>query len=100
MDVKTRIEKAKAKATAKPKRERVRNELFEQLRKLRLQLARVRGVPPYIIFSDATLEEMAATRPTTDEAMNGISGVGERKMHLYGDQFKRAIIDFIEKEEA
>ena len=100
VDVKTRIEKAKAKATAKPKRERVRNELFEQLRKLRLQLARVRGVPPYIIFSDATLEEMAATRPTTDEAMNGISGVGERKMHLYGDQFKRAIIDFIEKEEA
>ncbi len=95
VDVKARVEAAKKKAKGKPKRERVRDELFEALRALRLQLARVRGVPPYIIFSDATLEEMAAKRPTTDLAMNEISGVGERKMHLYGEQFKQAIIDFL-----
>jgi len=101
VDVTARVEAAKKKAKAKPKRERVRDELFEALRALRLQLARVRGVPPYIVFSDATLEEMAAKRPTTDMAMNEISGVGERKMHLYGEQFKQAIIDFLmEKEKA
>ena len=99
VDIKVRVEAAKKKAKAKPKRERVRDELFEALRKLRLQLARVRGVPPYIVFSDATLEEMAAKRPTTDIAMNEISGVGERKMHLYGEQFKQAIIDFLRKKE-
>ncbi len=99
VDVKARVEAAKKKAKAKPKRERVRDELFEALRTLRLQLARVRGVPPYIVFSDATLEEMAAKRPTTDLMMNEISGVGERKMHLYGEQFKQAIIDFLRKKE-
>jgi ATP-dependent DNA helicase RecQ len=82
------------------KRERVRDELFEALRALRLQLARVRGVPPYIVFSDKTLEEMAAKRPATDAMMNEISGVGERKMHLYGEQFKNAIIEFLLKKEA
>ena len=99
VDVKARVEAAKKKAKTKPKRERVRDELFEALRTLRLQLARVRGVPPYIVFSDATLEEMAAKRPTTDLMMNEISGVGERKMHLYGEQFKQAIIDFLRKKE-
>ncbi len=96
----TRKAAAKKAVVAKPKRERVRDELFEALRALRLQLARVRGVPPYIVFSDATLEEMAAKRPTTDAMMNEISGVGERKMHLYGAQFKEAIIDFLIKKDA
>jgi ATP-dependent DNA helicase RecQ len=96
----TRKAAAKKVAKAKPKRERVRDELFEALRALRLQLARVRGVPPYIVFSDATLEEMAAKRPTTDAMMNEISGVGERKMHLYGEQFKQGIINFLLKKEA
>lgn len=96
----TRKEAAKKQVKAKPKRERVRDELFEALRTLRLQLARVRGVPPYIVFSDATLEEMAAKRPITDAMMNEISGVGERKMHLYGEQFKQGIIDFLIKKEA
>ncbi len=85
-------EKARAKEAAKP--QRVRDELFEKLRQLRIQLARERGVPPYIIFNDATLEEMAATRPMTDEEMKNISGVGERKLHLYGSYFIDAIIEF------
>ncbi|MEM6966062.1 MAG: DNA helicase RecQ [Bacteroidota bacterium] len=100
IDIQTRTEAAKRKTTEKTKKERVRDDLFETLRKLRIQLARVRGIPPYLIFSDATLEEMAARRPVTDQAMNDISGVGERKMHLYGDQFKQAIIDFLRAKEA
>ena len=88
-----KAEKARAKESAKP--QRVRDELFEKLRKLRIQLARERGVPPYIIFNDATLEEMAATRPMTDEEMKNISGVGERKLHLYGSYFIDAIIEFV-----
>ena len=101
IDIKQRQEAAKVKANAKPKRERLRDELFEILRKLRKQLAQVRGVPPYLIFNDATLEEMSAARPMTDTDMMKINGVGERKMHLYGDKFKEAILEYVvAKEEA
>ena len=87
-------EKDKAK-TAKVEREGVRDELFEKLRQLRKQLSQERGVPPYIIFNDKTLEEMAATRPMTDEDMKRVSGVGERKLHLYGSYFIDAIIEHV-----
>ncbi|MEM1122595.1 MAG: DNA helicase RecQ, partial [Bacteroidota bacterium] len=73
----SRTAQAKAKAV-KPKRQRVRDELFEILRVLRRDLALQRGVPPYVVFSDATLEEMAAKRPTIDADLMDISGVGER----------------------
>jgi len=96
----TRKEKAKAKAKAKPKRERVRDELFEILRVLRRQLAQQRGVPPYVIFSDATLEEMAAKRPTIDSDLMEISGVGERKLQLYGNFFMDKIIEYIKTKTA
>ena len=88
-------ERTQAKQSAKP--ERVRDALFEKLRLLRLELARERGLPPYIVFSDATLEEMAATRPANDEEMKHISGVGERKLHLYGSYFIEAIAAFSEQ---
>lgn len=87
----------KAKVKVKTKNDRVRDELFEVLRQLRRQLAQQKGVPPYIIFSDATLEEMAATKPVTDAEMNNISGVGERKLHLYGDTFMQAILEYLGK---
>jgi ATP-dependent DNA helicase RecQ len=89
-----KAEKEKAKA-AKVERHGVRDDLFEKLRQLRKQLAQERGVPPYIIFNDATLEEMAAVRPMTDEEMKRISGVGERKLHLYGSYFIDAIIEYV-----
>lgn len=93
--VKARQEAAKAKAKPATKRQRVRDDLFELLRQLRKQLAQQRGVPPYIIFSDATLEEMAARRPMQDAEMQQISGVGERKLQLYGDAFMEAIRGFV-----
>ena len=96
----SRTEQAKARAKAKPKRERVRDELFEILRVKRRELAQQRGVPPYVIFSDATLEEMAAKRPTIDADLMEISGVGERKLQLYGNIFMDKIIEYIKTKTA
>lgn len=58
--------------------------LFERLRGLRLQLARARGVPPYVIFHDATLRELARLKPRTLDAMSGVHGMGERKIASFG----------------
>ena len=82
------------------KREQLREGLFAELKKLRLEIARKNGVPPYIVFNDATLEEMAEKKPLTDEEMKDIVGVGERKLHLYGNQFLDLIRAFVlEKKE-
>ena len=61
--------------------------LFEALRALRRELAAEAQVPPYVIFHDAVLREMAAMRPTTLSQMGAISGVGARKLEAYGDAF-------------
>jgi len=68
--------------------------LFEALRTLRLSLAQEQGVPPYIIFHDTTLAEMARTRPATAETMRYISGVGEQKLKHYGQQFLEEIAKY------
>ncbi len=88
-------EKAAAKAGKASPRRRSRNALFEHLRELRKKLAREKNVPPYVIFSDASLEEMAATAPVTKEAFATISGVGEMKLQTYGPIFTEAINDFV-----
>ena len=67
------------------------NELFERLRKLRKQLADAQGLPPYVIFHDATLREMVARRPRTLGEFAGIRGVGEGKLARYGQQFIAAL---------
>ena len=65
--------------------------LFELLREHRLALAEEKGVPPYIIFHDSTLEEMAKTRPENLERMQYISGVGEQKLKQFGQSFLEVI---------
>lgn len=70
------------------------NELFRQLVELRRRLGQERGIPPYLIFSDVTLELMSTRRPRTDADLLRISGVGERKLHLYGDAFLETIRRF------
>ncbi|MCX6550820.1 MAG: RecQ family ATP-dependent DNA helicase, partial [Acidobacteria bacterium] len=65
--------------------------LFDRLRAVRLEIARSRGVPPYVIFHDATLREMARRRPTSLDAMLAIKGVGVRKAEELGDTFLAAI---------
>src|SRR5690606_28742542 len=61
--------------------------LFEALRELRRELAAEAQVPPYVIFHDATLREMAASRPTSIGGLGAISGVGAKKLEAYGDAF-------------
>ena len=58
--------------------------LFERLRGVRLDIARSRGVPPYVIFHDATLREMARLRPSSLEALIAVKGVGARKAEDLG----------------
>ncbi len=60
-------------------------ELFERLRTWRRSEAEHRGVPPYVIFSDKTLREMARVRPATLHALRGIYGVGDAKLEAFGD---------------
>ncbi len=84
---------------AGPRRSRVETEswegvdrgLFERLRAVRLALARERGVPPYVIFHDTTLREMARLRPTTPAALRDIYGVGQRKAEDVGPAFLEVI---------
>ncbi len=69
-------------------------QLFEILRKKRKELADAAGMPPYIIFSDKTLVEMAAYLPKTEDAFLEISGVGEHKLKKYGKIFLGIIQNF------
>ena len=77
------------------KTEATRDELFEQLRVLRKQLADEQNVPAYVVFTDTTLEDMARQKPTTPDALRNVSGVGERKLQLFGRQFLEAITNHV-----
>ena len=70
------------------------SELFEVLRKLRMEIARENGVPPYIVFNDKTLIDMCVKLPATEEEFLDVSGVGENKRKKYGRQFLEAIAEF------
>ncbi len=65
--------------------EGVDRELFERLRAMRMQVARKRGVPPYVIFHDTTLREIARTKPATIEELRHVKGVGDRKAADLGE---------------
>ncbi len=96
-EIAKRAEEIQQKAKSKPKKQIVREELFESLRTLRLDLAKKADVPPYVIFNDNTLNEMCLHKPTTEEEMKDISGVGARKYQLYGHLFIDAIVRFLKK---
>ena len=65
--------------------------LFDALRDLRRELAQEAQVPPYVVFHDATLREMAASRPQTMDQLGAIAGVGAKKLEAYGARFLDAI---------
>ncbi|HEY7055893.1 MAG TPA: RQC domain-containing protein, partial [Vicinamibacterales bacterium] len=69
--------------------------LFDRLRALRLQLARDRGVPPYVIFHDTTLRELARSKPTSLEALQTVYGIGARKAEQLGERFVSEIAAFV-----
>jgi len=68
--------------------------LFEALRALRRDLAQEAGVPPYVVFHDATLREMAAARPASLAELGEIGGVGTRKLEAYGEAFLGVLRQF------
>jgi ATP-dependent DNA helicase RecQ len=65
--------------------------LFEQLRTLRLKLAQEAGVPPFVVFSDKTLRDMASRLPVTEEEFLEVNGVGLSKLEKYGEPFMEEI---------
>jgi ATP-dependent DNA helicase RecQ len=67
--------------------------LFDALRECRRTLADENGVPPYVIFHDATLMQMAAEKPATPDSLLEISGVGQTKLDRYGAKFLQVISD-------
>ncbi|MEH7300992.1 DNA helicase RecQ [Neobacillus drentensis] len=70
--------------------------LFEVLREVRKQIAESEKVPPFVIFSDATLKDMCVKLPITNEEFLQVSGVGELKLQKYGLRFIEAILTFVE----
>lgn len=70
-------------------------ELFNHLKKVRLELSKKRNIPPFIIFSDASLKDMAIYKPRSEEDFLKIKGVGDKKLMQYGDIFIAEISEFI-----
>ena len=100
-ETKVEIVRVEEKKTAKRKRIEETgaydNDLFELLRTLRKQLADEQNIPPYIVFSDRSLRDMAAHFPQSAEDMLSISGVGETKLQRYGRQFLNLIRRYLEE---
>ncbi len=82
---------SKQKAVADDEKVPVDNVLFDELRAIRKRIADKQNVPPFVVFSDATLKDMCKKCPTSEEDMLKVSGVGAFKLDKYGEQFMFAI---------
>ena len=71
--------------------------LFEMLKTLRKQVAKAKDLPPYVIFQDPSLEEMATTYPTTKDELASINGVGMGKVNKFGDKFLELIQQYVDE---
>lgn len=71
--------------------------LFGMLKSLRKKIAHDKNIPPYVIFQDPSLEEMATTYPTTEEDLAQINGVGLGKVKKFGKEFLQLIIDYVDE---
>lgn len=74
------------------------NDLFEYLRQLRRQIAAAEKLPPYIVFHDKTLKEMSLVLPVDKQEMMNVSGISEKKFEKYGEQFLKAIHQFLSQQ--
>ncbi len=72
-------------------------ELFDELRELRMFFAKAENVPPYVVFSDATLVELATYLPHAEWEMRSISGVGDLKYDKYGADFRKVVGDYCQR---
>jgi len=84
---------AKPAKPAPPMEQPADETLFQALRHLRTELAREQGLPPYMIFGDVSLKQMAARRPTTLDQFALISGVGAAKLQRYGALFLKVLTE-------
>lgn len=90
----TRTKTSKAEALGSPLEENQVEALFQRLRELRRAIAVQQGVPPYVVFHDTTLQDMALKCPLFVFDLLQVSGVGERKMERFGEAFVREIRRF------
>lgn len=95
IDLKERQKEQVKKEKPVSKTQQIKNELFERLRELRTMIADSEGVPPYVVFNDATLAEMSDKKPTSHNELAEISGVGEYKNNKYGSTFVAEILKFL-----
>ncbi len=95
----TRPKTRQQAASATHKWEGVDRGLFENLRQMRMTIAAERGVPPYVIFGDMTLRELARFRPTDVEVLLGIYGIGQQKLGEFGTTVVERIAEYCLAEE-
>ncbi|MHB8063711.1 MAG: RecQ family ATP-dependent DNA helicase, partial [Ruminiclostridium sp.] len=88
---------SKQKATIVDEKVTVDNGLFDILRAIRKRIADQQNVPPFVVFSDATLKDMCKKYPTSEEDMLRVSGVGAFKLEKYGAEFISAIKSYIDQ---
>jgi ATP-dependent DNA helicase RecQ len=91
------IEESKAEESKLRLEEDYDDGLFKHLKKVRLELSKARNLPPFIIFHDASLKDMAEKRPKSEEEFLNIKGVGEKKLKKYGDIFIEEIKNYTSK---
>ncbi|MGB0837354.1 MAG: DNA helicase RecQ [Flavobacteriaceae bacterium] len=91
-EVKDKVEKTGQETSTKARKA---STLFEALRRLRLNLAQEKGIPAYLVFSDAALKQMEKHKPQTDEEFLAIDGVGKKKFQDYGYAFLKEISSFV-----
>lgn len=94
LDVRGAEPSAARRVTIKPQADKA---LLSRLTRLRRSIAEEQHVPPFIIFTNATLRDMAVKRPRTRREMLRVDGVGEGKMDRYGDMFLRVIREYLEE---
>lgn len=93
-----RVTLGKLRSSAKALLSHYDRQLFAKLRKLRKSIADEEGIPPYVVFNDATLQEMAEQMPTTARDMLSVNGVGQRKLERFGSPFLHLIREHIDTE--
>ena len=77
--------------------EDIRADLWEELRSLRAEIARQHSLPAYVVFHDSTLKEIARRLPDSLEEMGNISGIGQKKLYMYGESFLETIAQYKKK---
>ncbi len=93
-----RIEMKPSEETRKPRKQALEEALFNHLVEVRKQLADQHNVPPYIIFNDNTVREIARQRPANRAELINISGVVQQKVAVYGDAFLKALREFVQSQ--